>query len=594
MKLNKILFGVLAAALMSACSSDDVTNGGKKPAGGGFNGDGYIAVKVNLPTTPSSAFKAANDNYDDGTTNEYKVDNAALLLFKGSSEPEATFLGIYDLNLMGNQATDPKDDNITTTYNKAVKVENVTLGENENLYGLVVVNYDDVMTIENNSCKINGENFTGTFKALLEKKTENELKRTNEHFFMANAPLSSVIGGSTTTAPKSSDVTTLVKLTGSLKDTEKEALAAPAGSVYVERAVAKATLNANNVIVGVKKGDNTMNVNTVMWALGNAEPESFIVRNLGDDASNYIGYKSDSRDSYRFVGSIPMKSGVSLYRTYWCIDPAYNTDKTYRDVNENDFITAGSTPLYCHENTFSINFQKYKSTTRAVLKVTFNGGTFYTVNGDLTTAYTEEAAKSYAIKMAAEDERIKNLLKENLKEGESIENYTTCVTTTFSKNDANVVTLSDLAINIPEELKTKFSNTNITLNEEVKSSIILSVNTAYKLVEYTDGVSYYDLRFKHFAGKDNNDESDLAPWTPKPATDPGTAYGNDAKNYLGRYGMVRNNWYDVNVTKINNIGSPVIPNADIDKSDDNQDDEKWIAFDINILSWAKRTQDYEF
>lgn len=594
MKLNKILFGALAAALMSACSSDDVTSGGKKPSGGGFNGDGYIAVKVNLPTTPSSSLKAINDNYDDGTTNEYKVDNAALLLFKGNSEPEATFLGMYDLNLMGNQATDPKDDNITTTYNKAVKVENVTLTESENLYGLVVVNYDDVMKIEDKSCYINGESFTGTFTALLEKTTENELKRTNDHFFMANAPLSSVAGGGTTTAPKNSDVTTLVKLTGSLKDTEKEALNAPAGSVYVERAVAKATLNANNVIVGVTNGSENMTVNTVMWAIGNAEPSSYIVRNLGADAANYIGYKNDSRNNYRFVGYVPMKSGVSLYRTYWCIDPAYDTDKTYRDVNESDFITAGSTPLYCHENTFSINYQKYKSTTRAVLKVTFNGGTFYTVNGDLTTAYTADAAKSYAIKMAAEDERIKTLLTENLKDGEKIEDYTKCVNTTFNKDDKNVVTLSDLTIEIPDDLKTKFNTTEISLDAEVKNSIIQSVNTAYKLVEYTEGVSYYDLRFKHFAGKDQNDENDLAPWTPKPATDTETAYGNDAKNYLGRYGMVRNNWYDVNVTKINNIGSPVIPNADIEKSDDNQDDEKWIAFDINILSWAKRTQDHEF
>lgn len=594
MKLNKILFGVLAVALMSACSSDDVTSGGKKPSGGGFNGDGYIAVKVNLPTTSSSAFRAANDNYDDGTANEYKVDNAALLLFKGTNESDATFQGMYDLNLMGNQNTDPANDNITSEYTKAVKVENVTLSETENLYGLVVINYDDVMTLSGTGCTINNTSFTGNFKELVEITTQNALKSTkDDHFFMTNAPLSSVIGGSTTTAPKFSDVTTLVKLTGELKNTENEAKENPAGSVYVERAVAKATLNANNVQVGVKKDEAEMKV-SVEWALGNTEESSYIVRNLGTDAQNYIGYKSDKRDNYRFVGNTAMKSSASLYRIYWCVDPAYNADKTYSEVTENDFIAAGSKPLYCHENTFEVNRQNYKNTTRAVLKVTFEGGTFYTVNGDLTTAYTPDDAKSYAIKMAAEDKRIKDLLAENLKPGEEIENYTKCVTTTFTKGNNNVVTLTDLAIEISEELENKFENTDITLEEDVKSSIMQSVNNEYRLVEYTNGVSYYDLRFKHFAGDNANDENDLAPWEETTGNTTSEVYNDDAKNYLGRYGMVRNNWYDVNVTSINNIGSPVIPNANVDKSDDSKTEEKWIAFSINILSWAKRTQSYEF
>ena len=59
-------------------------------------------------------------------------------------------------------------------------------------------------------------------------------------------------------------------------------------------------------------------------------------------------------------------------------------------------------------------------------------------------------------------------------------------------------------------------------------------------------------------------------------------------NYLGRYGVVRNNWYDMNVTKVG-IGSPTVPG-----DEGNLDEEEsYINVEINILSWAKREQDVE-
>lgn len=608
MKLNKILFGVLAAALMSASSSDDVTSGGKKPSGGGFNGDGYIAVKVNLPTTSSSAFRAANDNYDDGTANEYKVDNAALLLFKGTNESDATFQGMYDLDLEGNQPEDPaKDNNITTTYNKAVKVENISIAAGETLYGLVVVNYNDIMSIDGNSCKIENVEFKGTFANLLQKTTNLDLKGASDHFFMANAPLSRVPGGSAAaTAPKSSDVTTLVVLNASLHDTEDAALAAPAGDVYVERAVAKATLTVNeNVTIGITEGESSTEESTnikyttigsVKWALGNTESSSFIIRNLGEDAVNYISYKSSTLNNYRFVGATPMKTNVSLYRTYWCTDPYYNQDKIYNEQETFNFIDAGSTPLYCHENTFNVAHQNYQNTTRAILQVTFNNGqTFYTMNGN-DKLYSLENVLSYPQKTAVEDPYFKELFEENLKENQEI-NYSSWIDIKYDVNTTDKsVKITDLSINIPEEDKDKFNNPDITIDETQKASIIDKLNKSYTIVEYTNGISYYDLRFKHFAGNTNDD--DLAPWSDENAgntTD--EVYGTDNSsepNYLGRYGMVRNNWYDVNVNAFRNIGSPVIPDANVNTSDDSKTEEKWIAFSINILSWAKRTQSYEF
>ena len=62
----------------------------------------------------------------------------------------------------------------------------------------------------------------------------------------------------------------------------------------------------------------------------------------------------------------------------------------------------------------------------------------------------------------------------------------------------------------------------------------------------------------------------------------------EGANYLGRYGVVRNNWYDMNVTKVG-IGSPTVPG-----DEGNLDEEEsYINVEINILSWAKREQNVE-
>ncbi len=58
---------------------------------------------------------------------------------------------------------------------------------------------------------------------------------------------------------------------------------------------------------------------------------------------------------------------------------------------------------------------------------------------------------------------------------------------------------------------------------------------------------------------------------------------------MGRYGLVRNNWYDIQVTEIKKIGSPVVPNITTDKTPDDNIDA-YISAKINVLSWAKRTQ----
>ena len=60
--------------------------------------------------------------------------------------------------------------------------------------------------------------------------------------------------------------------------------------------------------------------------------------------------------------------------------------------------------------------------------------------------------------------------------------------------------------------------------------------------------------------------------------------------YLGRYGVVRNNWYNVEVSGVLNIGSPVIPDPDDTKWDDEPEPENYLDVKINVVAWQKRNQ----
>ena len=89
---------------------------------------------------------------------------------------------------------------------------------------------------------------------------------------------------------------------------------------------------------------------------------------------------------------------------------------------------------------------------------------------------------------------------------------------------------------------------------------------------------------KHFG-------DELTPWNPSTKTS-GISYPtpNEA-NWLGRYGVLRNNWYDLDITGVSRLGAATPEELDV-KKDPTPDDnlKSYISVKINVLSWAKRTQ----
>jgi hypothetical protein len=73
----------------------------------------------------------------------------------------------------------------------------------------------------------------------------------------------------------------------------------------------------------------------------------------------------------------------------------------------------------------------------------------------------------------------------------------------------------------------------------------------------------------------------LTPWTT------GEPYGTNNEKYLGRYGVLRNNWYELSVNKVTGLGYPDVPEVKPTLPDDEND--QYISVSVKILSWAKRS-----
>lgn len=625
---NYLALGVLSLFL-SACTSDNIPDNSGQIT---FEGDGYLAIDIKLPT--QSGTTRANDIYDDGLVQEYDVKDGCLLIFKGTDEMTAEFQAAYQLPSFdgNNEDSGTVNDNITTSYKKAVKVEDISLTDTENLYGLVMLNYQNVATVADKKVTINGADFTGTYSAFINKvlestkdaSTGSEFAEGNfytkdsngvkSYFFMSNAPITSRPGGATqvTAGNDNAGVTTLVNLTGKLYESELEAMNKESTSVYVERGVAKVTVSTSDNVKQIGEGETPIaKIQVIDYYLANESKSTFITRNMGTATlGNFPSYMEYAAPAvtvkpYRFVGDTQLGTTTlppvaNLFRTYWCIDPEYNKVKTYNDP-ENPTTTSMGNPTYCFENTFNVQNQTYQNTTRVVLKATLTKNdsdeavTFYTVNNDEYNLYTKlEDAQSFAINRILNNASIVTIINNALKPGQSV-SIAEWVNVEFGKKDSNghiKVESVSFKENVPTGEGAPFKSQPVFADEAQKNSIINDANAAYVIAEYTNGESYYDLRVKHFG-------DDLTPWSAgenENVTTVAATYGTGEtaeRSYLGRYGMVRNNWYDLRVNKILKLGTPVPPDANTETPDDNQSKQKWVAFTVNVLSWAKRTHDYE-
>lgn len=590
MKIKHFFGLAVIAAMTASCSSNEDLGTAGSGTGTNEAGVGYVAFNINLPTQSGSSSRAGsgNDQFDAGTPNEYDVKDATLLIFEGSSESTAQFKGAYTLNTAPWKDNAPTD-NITTTSATIVKQID-TPASSDHCYALVVLNKNGVFTVDETAKTITLKGatakFSGTYKDFAESLSEEDL--TKNGFYMANAPLASKAGG--TSDPTGAEINTLATLDGKIKEKESEAKSAPA-QIYVERGVAKVTMqntSSPTKVDGSTKADGTSTVDfkITSWVLDNTNKKTYLVRST-DGFDDWTSLASNSTtllaaNKYRFIGSNAV--AANLYRTYFAKDANFDQTGNSAALTAGDLVTnpnptfvdkfGNDNPQYCFENTFDAACQKDQYTTRVLIKANLNSGeTFYVFNGDQNTIYPidkvkDEIKKYYLIENEA-------WIKAN-------------VTPATGKSEVNG---DDLDVEITDAAG-KVSITSITFKSGVTVSSSATVPTNYDEVlkrigsidEYKNGESYYFVRIKHFG-------DDMTPWNKDETTKPSATsiYPEDhqAENYLGRYGVLRNNWYDIAVEGVKGLGSAVVPEVT-----PNTDDElkSYIAVKINVLSWAKRSQ----
>lgn len=572
MKKVKLFSFALAALMLGACSSEDgIDNGGQGTVLPGEKG--YISLAINLPTTPSTR---ANDDFDDGLPVEYAVNNATLLIFEGTDEASAKFAGGYDF---GTITPNTVGGNITSTFKVTKEIKKPVNGD---LYALVVVNRGDVLTTEDQGAtwKLNGTELSAlttlsAFNATAQEIAAEKLYDTTDDgngFFMTNAPLYSVPGG--TVQPSNGNLSTLTLINAeNVYTTAAEAEANPAASVYVERAVAKVTVNGTNGNLGNNAG---MTYTISGWTFDVTNKKTYLVRNM-TDANTWWNY--NVAGDYRFVGSAAV--GPNLYRTYWGVDPNYSS-YIAGDFN----IFAGQTPAdlnpvngngYCLENTFDVDNQNQNQTTRVIVAATLNAGsTFYILDNDKGKIWSKTEAEDAVKAEYLGNQAVIAALTANL-DGADKKITGDDLTVTFDKAAGDLtVTMIEISADKAGDFKGGEIPDALTPGTEANNAILAAVNAGKKVSCYANGVAYYPVMIRHF-------DDNQTPWS-------NVEYGGNENNFLGRYGVLRNNWYEINVTGIKDIGYADVPDV-YGTPDDPM--ESYISVEINVLSWAKRSQNVE-
>lgn len=569
----KHFFGlaVIAAMTASCSSNNDLVGGGN---GNGENTNettvGYAAFNINLPSV--SGTRAEGDPvFDEGDANEYDVNNATLLIFKAptsttTTENDYTFVESVDLGSMEPWTKDGGDnDGITTKAKIVAKLNKIKTGEQ--LYALVILNNKEKDGTTKVTLPTEGEKYS-VWNENESNVNATKFQNNGNGFYMANAPLFD---------KTNKTVTTLAKIDlNKVYLTEAKAAASVGNDVYVERGVAKVTLgtatSANKTVdVGTTYAGDQVKISS--WGLDVTNLKTFPVHKA--DGTGY-------NDIWDYTLTASAKNGATtkrfadqtsaIKRVYWGVDPNYNiddlSDKTKTALRNQHFHYIASNELsthldkaqYCLENTFNLANMMQGQTTRVVFKGKYTptsitadaDGTFYKIGKNValwsstTLAEQIKAAVTKVVEQASTSNTTINV--DNLKTAGS-----------------HLLTADNITV------------TGYTLTPEDVQAVNnkLGLSKEYGISTFAGGETYYIARVKHFGDV-------LTPWN---ATN--ERYGTDNLSFLGRYGMLRNNWYVLTVEKVSGPGYPDVPEV---KPDTPDDDDEYISVSVKVLDWAKRSQ----
>lgn len=596
MKKKLYLLSMLAAGLTLAGCNDDLVDG---PGNEVQSGDkGYVKIAINLPTTSGQVTRAAadgtdrNDDFEKGEDDEYTVKNAIIALFKATKsegvadENAATFVTARSITPL---YKDEPADNVQYRYEYTLDAVPM-VEDNEQMYALAILNNNGLFKVSSGNLMY-GQTAVTNYSSLAGLEITNKANANDfisSGFLMLNAPISDIasVASGSTFSPK---VTILAPVRVHEEDpSDMNNIAAD--PIYVERAVAKVEVSVTGTGTNraTNNGDGTVSLPVTdvtghsikfkQWALNVTNKSSYILRNVNGYAT-WAGYYNANADGgsnalNRFFGS-----AANPYRVYWAVDKNYNSNaptdfNQFNDATPNwkDMLTVTETGNttnvdYCFENTMAANQQIQGFTTGVLLEGEYaindkTGIDLFTL-GSSSTVYTTDKMLEYinAVLAAASSEN----------------------TYTFDSEQAAAT------IDTEEEFILYFKTASGTAMTAADAAILMANQSVAQINYYKGGKTYYWTRpIKHFGDY----------YTPIYKDGYQVDYYDNAgdyteKEHLGRYGVVRNNWYEICITSVSGPGYPEIPEIPTDPENPDDGGDGYVKAEINILSWAKRTQNVD-
>ncbi|MFK2285554.1 Mfa1 family fimbria major subunit [Bacteroides fragilis] len=586
MTIRSLLLAASVAALLAGCAKEDDSpqegTGGTTTVPAGTTGTMNVSLKYAIETR-------ADQEYDDGKDSESGAQDLTIYFF----DDDKNYLGssyVSDLS----QEDDSKDDNVTSTITVDVPTNIVqTLYESSNkeatMYVVAVLNkgtFAPQFTA--------GQDYDA-FNAACQIALADAAKADN--FMMTSSNYMGNING----AEIEMALTPITKKHVGFKS-DDQAAAPTTVTIAVERVVAK-------VMVQEKEGES---LNILGWGLNVTNKTFYPVKNLGGNqfldllASRYNTWQPNTINE-------PWNNPTDM-RSHWAVDPNYvigeaTIEDKPTDFNKFSFSDPSSAKakeaLYCFENTTVETMQQRNATTSAVIVAQFypenvkKEASWIKWNDDAYSGENDYATFVEAVVQEVDggNQTITQYYKANENGSTDVngkkysplsaEDFTCTYNTVEEKKitfgeESKVIGYEDA------ELQVKLENSDMVLytitdgqaseaskapaeiNEAIKKALTDNPPTVYY-----KGYCYYVVPIRHFA------KDEVADYTG----------GEYQPHHLGRYGIVRNNYYQITINDITQPGEP-ITDPTVDPSTDKDDETNyWINVSIKVLSWKVRTQD---
>lgn len=562
MKIFKFFPLACAALMMSACSSDDPSNGGEKP--NIASEAQYLAVNiVNVGTTPTRG-SSADPNYADGTAEENKINKVRFYFFNSDGSPytlvgtEETTTGT-NVNWLEQNTTTPITEGTTGSVDKILKTVLVIKGStaaapakmvtviNPGTLTATTLNSDGVVSL---SELCDGLNDTKFFTP-----TSSDFVMTNSAYLEAGRKVCPSL------------------VSGHVETSDAAATANPV-DIYVERVAAKVStaLTDANFEVGTAAtwGDGLYKTKDPVYTYGADTKIYAVIEGWG---------VADENEKAMVVKQI----SNSWTNDNLGINP-WNTADYHRCFWESMMPNATGTSIYTNVNHA---FNDYKANITTGIKYTLPN--------------TAAAAADYSDKK--ENNMTKFLVAATLKyqdggvwknaevckyrgvEYLGINNLKEAVATAYNKYYKKVGTdfkeLQAADINFST---TRTSTTTTLKDYQVVPTLVSTVTEVYQK-KATGG--YEDVTATA--------KADIEQFTAEVRTG-GKAYYYIPINHLGSVGsvaecgIVRNHWYKVTLNAIVGLGTPVYDADKIIDPTTPEDNDTYLAARVNVLQWRVVSQ----